>query len=274
MHTKRASHLVFAATMVAIGIMGLMSAGFAPIWGGVPKTLPHRELLAYICTLVSLATGIALFARRSAQQAAFVLLIYLIVWTALFKFPFIIQAPLVEGSYQTCGENVVLIAGSWALYASLASNRKRGFTGFIAGEGGLRVCYALYGLALIAFGFSHFVYLDLTAPLVPQWLGAPVFWAYLTGGLYLVSGLAILSRIAVRAGAVLAAVEISAITLLVWGPMVAHGHMSTFNWEESVVSWALTAASWVVAASLNDRSWFYHFGRSSEPKADAAVPPL
>ena len=270
MDSKRASHLVFAATMIAIGIMGLVSGGFAPIWGVVPNTLPHRELLAYLCTSVSLATGIAMFAKRIASQAALVLLIYLIIWTALFKFPFILHAPLVEGSYQTCGENVVLIAGSWALYASLASNRETGLARFMASEGGLRICYALYGLALIAFGFSHFVYLNLTAPLVPQWLGAPVFWAYLTGCLYLVSGLAILTRIALRSGATLAAVEITAITFLVWGTMVAQGHMSTFNWEESVVSWALTAAAWVVATSLNGRSWFYPFGRSSELKAGPA----
>lgn len=269
MDLRKVSQLAFAATLIAIGVMGLRSGSFAPIWGVVPKTMPDRQLLAYLCTFVSLATGVGLLARRTARPAALILLVYLIVWTAFFKFPFIIHSPLVEGSYQTCGENAVLIAGSWALYASLATDRGKGLLGFMASEAGLRIGYVLYGLALIAFGFSHFVYLNLTAPMVPHWMGAPIFWAYLTGGLYLVSGLAILTGLAMRAGAVLAAVEITLITLLVWGPIVAGGHMSPFNWEESVVSWTLTVAAWAVAISLGSRRWFYHFDRSSRSSAMA-----
>lgn len=263
MDSKRASHLFFAVTIFAIGVMGLVSGGFAPIWGVVPKTLPHRELLAYLSTFVSLVAGAGLFARRSAQPAAFVLLVFLIVWTALFKFPFIIHGPLVEGSYQTCGENVVLIAGVWALYACLAGAGGKGVQGFMASEAGLRIAYILYGLALIAFGFSHFVYLNLTAPLVPRWLGEPVFWAYLTGCLYLVSGFGIATGIARRLGAVVAAIEIALITFLVWGPILVKGHVSAFNWEESVVSTALTAAACAVATSFNGRPWFIRFDRSS-----------
>jgi uncharacterized membrane protein len=255
MHWKTASRLCFALTMIAIGVMGVSSGTFAPIWAGVPKSLPDRQLLAYLCTFVSLACGAGLLAKRTAPAAALVLFIYLLFWTLLFKVPFIIRQPLVEVSYQSCGENAVLIAGAWVLTATSAVGGTNRFLDFLCGAAGLRIAYLLYGLALIAFGLSHFAYLDLTAPLVPSWLPAPVFWAYLTGCIYLVTGILLVAGFASRLGAALSAAQITLITLLVWGPIVVQGHMSAGNWQETVVSWALTASALVIAASFDGRPW-------------------
>jgi uncharacterized membrane protein YphA (DoxX/SURF4 family) len=137
----------------------------------------------------------------------------------------------------------VWIAALWVLYCELARSTK-----VPAGDLGVRIAYVLYGLSLIAFGFSHFAYLELTAPLVPSWLRAPVFWAYLTGAIYLITGLAIATGIAVRLGSLGAAVNITAITLLVWGPMILGGGMTPIHWQETVVSWVLTASAWVLAS--------------------------
>lgn len=255
MHIKSASHIVFAVTMVAMGVIGLLSGDFAPIWQPVPGSYPDRQLLADLCTFVSLACGVGLLIKRTSGPAAVILLAYLLVWAILFKVPFIIRAPLVEGSYQSCGENAVLIAGAWVFYISEAELRKSWGLGLLAGAAGLRSAYVIYGLALIAFGFSHFVYLNLTAPLVPAWLPAAVFWAYLTGAVYVVTGIALVTAIQARLGASAAAFQITLITLLVWGPMVLRGQLSPMHWQETVVSWALTASAWVVATSFEGRMW-------------------
>jgi uncharacterized membrane protein len=254
MNWRTASQLLFALTMIAIGVIGLVTGGFAPIWGGVPKDLPDRQLLAYLCTLVSLACGAGLFAKRTARAAALLLLVYLSAWTIFFKVPFIIREPLVEGSYQSTGETLVLVAAAWALYAQLAKGR-------LTGEKGLRIAAVLYGLALIAFGLSHFFYVSLTAPLVPAWLLAPLFWAYFTGTVYLVTGFLLLIGLGERVAAVLAVVQIALITLLVWGPILLAGDLTAMHWQETVVSWALTTGAMVIAASYEGRPWFERFGR-------------
>ena len=255
MNWKAASQLFFALTFVALGVIGLVSGTFAPIWGGVPKTLPDRQILAYLSNIVCLACGAGLLVKRTRAPAALILFAFLLIWTLLFKFPFIIKEPLVEGSYQTNGENAVLIAAAWVLTASFASRGSNAVSNFLAGSTGLRIAYGLYGLALIAFGLSHFAYLELTAPLVPAWLLAPVFWAYLTGSIYLVAGILLLTGLGARLGAVLAAAQIALITALVWGPMVVKGDLSAFHWQETVVSWTLTAAALVIAASFESGSW-------------------
>ena len=243
MDLKRANHLFFAVTMMAIGLTGLIGGGFAPIWRPVPEGASARDLLAYLSSLISLGCGAGLLVRRTASPAAVILFAFLAVWTLVFKFPFIVDAPLVEGSYQSNGENWVLIAAAWVLQAELSNGR-----GILASELCRRLAYGLYGLALIAFGLSHFFYLELTAPLVPAWLRGPVFWAYASGAIYTMCGLALLIGLAPRLAALGAAVNITLITLLVWGPMVAAGQLTSMHWQETVVSWALTAGAWVLAS--------------------------
>src|SRR6202000_1724525 len=112
-----------------------------------------------------LVCGIGLFLQRAATIAARSLLLYLLLWLLLIKGRYIVLAPLVEGPYQSAGETAVFVAAGWVLYGWFANGWDRQYVGFAVGNAGLRIARVLYGLALIAFGFSHFAYLELTAPL-------------------------------------------------------------------------------------------------------------
>ena len=256
MRIASVGHAVFAATMIALGILGLLEGGFGPIWLGVPKAFPAREALAYLCAFVSLGCGIGLFSRRAAPTAARVLFAYLLLWMLVFKLRLIVLAPTVEVNYQNNGENAVMVAGAWVLYAWFAAAWDKRWLGFAVGDQGVRIARVLYGLALIAFGLSHFAYLELTAPLVPDWLPAHVFWAYSTGCTYLAAGAAVLIGVGARLAAALSALQMGAFTLLVWIPFLAAGHISAEHGVEFVVSWTLTAAAWVVANSYRGMPWF------------------
>jgi uncharacterized membrane protein len=255
MRIASVGHVVFAATMAALGILGLIQGNFAPIWDSVPKGLPAREALAYLCAFISLACGLGLFWQRTALAAARVLFVYLLLWMLAFKVRFIFTGPLVEGSYQSCAETAVMVAGAWVLYAWFAADGDRQHLGFAVGDRGVRLARVLYGLALIAFGLSHFVYLDMTAPLVPAWLPGHTFWAYFSGAAYIAAGVAVIFDVCARLAATLSAVEMGMLTVLVWIPIVAAGSKDPSQWSETVLSWALTAAGWVVADSYRGMPW-------------------
>lgn len=255
MRIASVGHAVFSVTLIAIGIMGLINGNFAPIWRGVPATVPARDVLAYLCALVSVASGAGLLWRRSAPTAARVLFGYLLLWMLLVKGRFILLAPTVEGSYQSCGETAVIVAGAWVLYAWFATDWDRRLLGFAVGNSGIHFARLLYGLSLIAFGLSHFVYVELTTPLVPTWLPWHGAWAYVTGVAFLAAGVAILTGVYARLAATLSTLQLALFILLVWIPLAATGRISAFQWGEFVVSCAVTAGAWVLADSYRGTPW-------------------
>jgi uncharacterized membrane protein len=239
--------------MIALGILGFAKGDFAPIWLPVPNGIPARELLVYLCASVSLGSGMGLLWPRAAAVASRVLLTYLLAWLLLLRVPHIFLSPTIDVTW-AAAEVAVMVAAAWVLYVWFSGNRDGQRVGVPAGDTGLRIARALYGVALIPFGLAHFFYLEQSVVLVPRWLPWHVGWAYFTGGAFIAAGVAVLINVYARLAAMLSALQVGMFTVLVWMPVVARG-ANAFQWHEFIVSWALTAAAWVVADSYRGVPW-------------------
>lgn len=248
----RRSHIVFSAMLVLFGLAGLITGNISAIWPRVPAATRASATLAIVCSLLTIVLGLCLLWRRMATVAARLLLLLLLLWLLVFKIPLMVRAPLVEGSYQSSGELAVIVAAAWTIFAKHATHWDRRYLSFAAGRSGQRFARVLFGLSMLAFGLSHFAYVELTTPLVPSWLGWPEGWAYFTGCTYLAAGFAVLGNVRAKLAAWCATWQMGLFVPLVWLPILVSEKSTSFRWNEFLVTCVLTVSAWVFADSYRD----------------------
>jgi uncharacterized membrane protein YphA (DoxX/SURF4 family) len=148
-------------------------------------------------------------------------------------------------TYENIAMQLAIAAGGLIVYATTA----RIDTALAARL--TRLGRLAFGVCALVFGGAHFVYMNLTAPLVPKWLPpTQEFWGYATGVGFVAAGVAILTGVQARLAAILVTAMLASFALLVHEPMLLADHSIHMNWTESAVNLAVIGAAWVVADSL------------------------
>jgi len=237
--------VAFAAAMIFLGVMGLVTGKFTQIWQPVPKWVPARTALAYLCALISLGSGVGLLWRRSAPAASRVLFAALAVWLLAMRVPNLFyEKPLVLVAW-TFGATAVMLAGAWLLFSQFNQEQQQ----FLTDDRGRGIARVLYGLSLIPFGLAHFMYLSATTVLIPNWLPWHSGLAYFTGGAFIAAGLAVTLGVFAPLAAALSTLQMAMFSVIVWIPRALAGNLNDFQRGEVISTFVLTAGAWVVADS-------------------------
>jgi uncharacterized membrane protein len=252
--TQQPGLMFFAVGMIGLGMLALVYGDFAMVWQPVAAWVPGRTGLAYASGLLMLFGGAGLLFQGTVKWSVRILFPYLILWT-LLKVPALVVAPQIEGVWLGIGELVMLLAGGWTLFAVFAGLPVGSILGFAVGERGIRVARILFAIFVIPVGLSHLFYVKETIALVPAWLPFKTGWAYLTGIGHMASGVGVLFWIFPRLAAWAEAGMLSVITLLVWLPAIVATPKARLPWTAFFISWAITAAVWVVAGNIDKKDF-------------------
>src|SRR5215472_9321706 len=143
MRTARVGQAVFAATMIALGILGLIKGHYAVVWQPVPKGVPANDVLADLCAVIFIASGAGLLWRRTAAASARVLFVYFLFWLLVVRVPGLFHSLGVDVYWAAC-RDAVMVAAAWVLYVWLADTWDRQRFGFFVRDPGVRMATMLY----------------------------------------------------------------------------------------------------------------------------------
>lgn len=248
--TAEKSTSAFGWRVYGLGVMAMALLCLA--WGTfdtgqpVPKDFPARTVLAYVAAAFMFVAGAAVEWRRTVTWGAAALTGYYTLIVIILMNGYAALGHFAEyGTYEILAEQVAIAAGGLIVYAANAR-----IDPALAARL-TRLGQLAFGVCALVFGGAHFVYMNLTAPLVPKWLPpSQEFWAYATGLGHIVAGVAILTGVRARLAAILLTAMYASFTLLVHGPMLLANPSSHWIMSENAVNIALTGAAWVVAHSL------------------------
>jgi len=228
--------------------MGLVCLAWGDFDSGqpVPKNFPDRTALAYAAAIFLIVAGAAVEWRRTAAWGAAALTAYYtLIVVVLMNGRVLLTHYGQYDIYEGIAEEFAIAAGGLIVYAACAEID----ASLVARL--TRAGQMVFGVCALIFGGAHFVYMNLTVPLVPKWLPpSQEFWAYATGIAHIAAGVAILSGVQARLAAILLTIMFASFTPLVHLPTILTDPHLFFNWTENALNLALTGAAWVVADSL------------------------
>jgi uncharacterized membrane protein YphA (DoxX/SURF4 family) len=236
---------VYGLGVIAVGMASLAFGDFDP-GQPVPENFPARTALAYAAGAFLVVAAAAVEWRRTVAVAAGALTTYYALFVVfLMNGRLLLTDYGVFVTYENIAMQLAVAAGGLIIYATTA-----GIDATLAARL-TRLGRLAFGVCALVFGAAHFVYMNLTAPLVPKWLPpTQAFWGYATGIGFVAAGVAILTGVQARLAAILVTAMLVSFGLLVNEPMLLADHSIHMNWTESAVNLAVVGASWVVADSL------------------------
>lgn len=112
---------------------------------------------------------------------------------------------------------------------------------------------AFFAVALIGLGVEHFVFRDFVTGRAPAWpesVPGALLWAGLTGAVFVLTGVAILSGKLARPAAIVAAVLIFGWALLRHVPVLAAEPFLSGAWTRAGKAWTFVGGALAVAATF------------------------
>jgi uncharacterized membrane protein YphA (DoxX/SURF4 family) len=236
---------VWGFGIIALGAVCLAFGDFHP-GQPVPKEFPARTELAYAVAVFMLVAGAAVEWRRTLPLAAAALTAYWLLVVMILMNGRVWLSHYAEFlPYESGAIQLAIAAGGLIVYAGSADIDPA------LAERLVRGARVAFGLCLLVFGTAHFVYMTLTAPLVPTWLPpSQEFWAYATGVFHIAGGIAILTGVKARLAAILLTLMFTLFSVMVHIPMAVGDPANHWIWNENAVNVALIGAAWVVADSF------------------------
>jgi uncharacterized membrane protein len=187
----------------------------------VPTWMPARLFWAYFVGFALLAAAISFVAMKYVRLSATLLGVMLLLFVLLLHVPRVAANPRDRISWAVALRDLAFAGGAWAFAGSEPREKDGARFNWLILIG--RLCVAI---AVIFFGVEHFLHSKFApgvplAKLAPTWVPAGALWAYLTGAVLFLGGIALLVNRRARLAAIWIGLVMTLLTFLFYLPILA-----------------------------------------------------
>jgi len=234
---------VFGAAALAFGLVTLAFPDYYD-WLELRWSAQDGRVFAYAASAAQIFGGAAICFRRTAKTGAAVLGgVYLLI--ALLSVPRIVATPRMFYPWGDFFNQFALVTGAALVYARLSPA--------LAPKTLDRIGRILFGVCAVSFALYQAFYLDVTAGLVPKWIPpTQMFWAVTTTVFLALAPVGLLLNRQALLASRLLTLLLAIFGLLVWVPSVVLDPHNHFKWTETVETFAIVGAAWILADLLGE----------------------
>lgn len=232
---RHVATIVVGLLLIYLGILNIAWRDSLLSWQPTPDGASWKIPFAYLSALILIVSGIGILLPQWRTRGAMLGAAWVGLWALLLHLPRVAIAHD-TAALLGLGEASANALGIATLTGRFDTNQRA------------RLLRLAFGLCLVIFGVSHFVYAGFTAQMVPAWLPQRLGLAYLTGAIHALTGACLLAGIRVRLAATIEALMMSSFVLLVHIPGVAAAPHDRMQLTMLGMAGLLTTAAWLVAS--------------------------
>ena len=247
----RAGAILFGLAIAGFAVQNLCGTQIIRDLEPLPASLPGFAIWALGNSFVLLGAGAGIVfcaaAGVSAIRPASVLGILLSLWIVLLDVRVLIRTPA-KGDWWICLFETFAIAGpAWFLAGLEAGLRTEPGQSSKLATWGTKLGSLAYGIALLAFGVLHIVYVKYVTSLVPSWIPGHLFWAWFTTFAFFAAGVSIIVQIKAHWAALWTGIMFFSWVLMLHLPRVLKAPKDPEELSNLTIALVTGAGAWIVA---------------------------
>lgn len=189
--------------------------------GMVPHWIPWHVFWIYFVGCGLIAAALSFTFRRCMLWSASAMAIMFLVFISTMDLPGTIAQPANRINWVLLFRETVFGAGALALAATLLRQKSPQLSSTL-----ILIVRIIFGAVLVFYGVEHFLHPEcvIGVPLekiTPAWIPIHVFWAWVTGAVELIAGVALLINKRPRLAAAVVGAVNTAIVLFFYTPILA-----------------------------------------------------
>lgn len=233
-----AGKLFLAISIIAIGIVHIVSGHFPVGLLPVAASVPAKQTLAYLTGSLMIVAGILALVKKYAAYGAFLAALLFLLALLLIHVPKVLAEPNNPSEWAAAIEVTCILGGTLILLGNTSK------------DGGTKLIKAgtyLFAIGLLVFGVQHYMYAQFVASLIPAWIPARLFWDYLVMVAFFASAISfIIWKLTRLAGGLLGLMFLIWVLILHLPRVIANLHTEP-EWTSLFVALAFSGIAFLIA---------------------------